>query len=332
MPGGFLATPPAVRSEVSQYFFPTTLSSQQAFARMGQSLSSGQIQLSYVPVLLGQLAVRYQHRASQVYLAREYAYHVPDLQLQGIVHWEQFQAPVIDSRAVTSQPTGQALYRELPTGLTDPKRISALQKELIDMVANTARLIIPFHPQFKIYADPSRDPSEFYAQVTQVAREKFDDEQTKLNSKYGTMMNKLEDQYTRKEREYNAEKLEIRDRQREQLYTTGEALLSIFKGRTNYTLSRMSRTTRMKRQTEADISESRDVISEIERQMINLEEEYERVMVEAKERWVRISTQVEDYLITPFKKDISVSMYGIGWIPHYYVLVGNQPVIAPAFG
>jgi hypothetical protein len=332
LPGGFLATQPPVKSEIAQYFLPVTLSHQQAFARLGRGTPTGQEQLAYVPILFAQVAVRYQHRASQVYLAREYAYHVPDVQLQGLIHWEQYQAPVVDSRAVTSHPIGRALFQELPVGLSEPKRLTALQRELIDMVANTARLVIPYHPQLKLYADPNRDVSEFYAQVHQVLRERYELDLQKLSKRFGDRMDKLEEAYKRKEREYQAERMEIKDRQREQLYTTGEALLSIFKGRTNYTLSRMSRTTRMKRQTEADLNESRDVMGELERQMIDLEAEFERAVRELDESYARIERSVEEYTITPFKKDITMSLYGVGWVPHYYLLAGNQPIIVPAFG
>ncbi len=331
MAGDFLQTQPAIPSAITQYFLPTTLSAQQAFARAGVMGGGGQVLLAYVPVLLAQVIVRYQQKTAQIYLAKEFAYHVEDLPPHGLIQWERYQAHPVDGRQVSSQPFGQAIFKQVPPALLDAKRLNALRSELVDMIAMTAKLVIGYHPQFKIFADPNRDPSEFYAQVEQMAREKRDEELDKINKKYGAAMDKLEDQFKRKERELAAEKLEIRDRQREQLYTTGEALLSIFRGRTNYTLSRMSRTTRMKRQTEAELQESREVLQDLQQQMIALEDEYERVIQELNERWARIATAVEEFTITPFKKDISVAMFGVGWVPHYYTLAGNQPILAKAY-
>ena len=336
LPGGFMQTPtpPPIQGDTDQFFLPTSMTEQQAFARAGQQFGGGQILLAYVPVLLAQTTVRYSQKTAQIYTMRQYAFHIPELQASGLVHWDQHSAPVVNSREVRREPfnAGATIYGEPSAGLTDPKRMKALQNDLTDFLYNTARLVIPMHKQFKLYGDPDGDMSEFQARITQQAREGRDAEIDKLNTKYGTAMDKLEDKLRQKEREYEAEKLEIRDRRREQLYTTGEAVLSIFQGRTNYTLSRMSRANRYKRQTEADIQESREVIREIEREMADLEMDYEQQLQAINQKWIEIAAQVEELTITPFKKDISLDMFGVGWIPHYYTLLGNQPLVVPAFG
>ena len=94
----------------------------------------------------------------------------------------------------------------------------------------------------------------------------------------------------------------------------------------------MSRTNRYKRQTEADIQESHDVISELEREMVDLEAEYEQKLNDVNQKWVNIAADIEEQTITPYKKDIAVDVYGVGWVPHYYVNTGGQPLIVPAFG
>jgi hypothetical protein len=144
-------------------------------------------------------------------------------------------------------------------------------------------------------------------------------------------MDRLEEKLIKKERELEAEKLEIEDRNRERVYTTGEAILSIFQGRTNYTLSRMSRANRYKRQTEEDIRESHEEISNIEGEIIALEEEYEQKLNEINQKWAQIANDIEEHTITPYKKDINVTLFGVGWIPHYYVNQNGQPLVIPAF-
>ena len=332
---GYTTTAPPIPSAIQQYFLPSTMSNQQAVQAWEQTQGRraqriGQTMLAYKPVLLAQAAVRYSQKAAQIYTSREYAFHVDELDAMGLIHWEEFQAPVVDKRAISSDPFGQALFGEPSTGMRDEKRLNALQKELIGMLYNTAKLIVPHHPEFKLYGHPDSEMSEFQSQVVQIAREKRDKEIDALSKKYGGMMDKLEDKLRRKERELDAEKLEIRDRKREQMYTTGEAVLSIFKGRTNYTLSRMSRTSRMKRQTEADIDESRDVINRVQDEMVALEEEYEHQLQAINDNWAKIANNVQEYTITPYKKDIHVELFGIGWIPYWFVVIDNQPVFISA--
>lgn len=336
LPGNFIQspTPPPIPNEIDQFFLPTTMTDQQAFTQAGQRFSGGQVLLAYVPVLIAQTTVRYSQKTAQIYTTRRYAFHVPDLMPSGLVHWDEHVAPVVDSRQLSREPFNAniAIYQEPSAGLIDPKRVKALRNDVTDFLYNTARLIIPYHKTFKTYGDPDTDMSDFQARVTQQAREARDDEMDKLNTKYGGAMDRLEEKLRRKERELEAERMEIRDRKRESLYTTGEAVLSIFKGRTNYTLSRMSRTNRYKRQTEADIQESHDVISELEREMVDLEAEYEQKLNDVNQKWVNIAADIEEQTITPYKKDIAVDVYGVGWVPHYYVNTGGQPLIVPAFG
>lgn len=335
LPGDFVRSKPPVSGNVTEYFLPTLLSNQQAFSnyeqQTGQRIpTTGQSTLAYIPVLLAQSSVRYQEKKAEIYTSRDYAFHIPDLEARGLVHWEEHQAPYFDSRQLAREAFGEAIYQELPLGLQDEKRIKSLEKELVDFLYNTAKMIIPHHAKFKLYGNPDTDMSGFQSGVYQRAREERDAEIDKLSDRYGGMMDKLEDKLRRKERELNAEQLEIRDRQREQLYTTGEAVLSLFKGRTNYTLSRMSRATRYKRQTEEDISESQEVIADIEREMYALEQEYEQKLNEVNHKWGEIANQMQEYTITPYKKDIHIMIFGVGWIPHYYVNVSGQPLVISA--
>jgi hypothetical protein len=335
LPGDFLQSKPAVSSNIQEFFLPTILTPQQAFSayeqRTGQRVPiGGQSMTAYVPVLLAQTSVRYQDKRSQLYTSRDYAFHVPELDRGGIVHWEEFQAPVYDTRQLSREPFGQAIFRELAGGLQDERRLKALQSELIDFLYSTARIVIPQHVLFKLYGNPDTDLGQFQAAVYQKARESRDVEIDKLSERYGGMMDKLEDRLKKKIRELDAEQHEIKDRKREQLFTTGEALFSLAQGRTNYTLSRMSRASRYKRQTELDLGESQDVISELEGEMLKLEQEYEAKLNEVNNKWGQVANNIEELTITPLKKDIYINIFGVGWIPNYYVNAGGTPIVVPA--
>ncbi len=337
-PAGYKDKAPAVASAINQYFLPNTLTVQQAMSQWTQSTGfrtqgTQATLLAYQPVLLAQAAVRYQDRKANIYTDRTYAFHVPDLQPTGLINWEEYQTYPVDRRNVSSQPSAAgAIFGELPVGLTDVKRLKTLEGELIDMIYNTARLILPYNPSLKTYGNPDADPGEFHAQAMQIAREQRDIEIDKVSEKYAKMMDKLEDQLRRKERELSAEQKEIRDRKREELFTTGEAIFSLFKGRTNYTLSRMSRATRYKRQTQEDIQETKDVLDELDQQMYDLEQEYEAELAKINDKWGAIATDAQEYTITPFKKDVHIDLFGIGWLPHWYINVNGQVALVPAFG
>ncbi len=323
IPSDFSQHQPPVSSNIAQYFLPVNGNNQLAAGGGGQ--------LVYRPVLLAQAVVRYQDRKAGIYTARVFTYAVPEVRQAGLIHWEEHQIDSINSREIRSEPQGQAVFGDVPPGLTESKRMTALKREATDMLYNTAMLVIPFNPDLKIYGSPDADFSEFQTAVAQAAREQRDAEMDKLSRKYADRMEKLEDNLKKKDMELRAEKKELGDRRREELFTTGEALLSLWQGRTNYTLSRMSRATRYRRQTKEDISESYDSLDELEKEMGEVEAEFEQVLEQTNQKWAQIANNTQEHVINPYKKDIQLELFGIGWLPGWYMVQNGQPQVIDAF-
>jgi hypothetical protein len=338
-PGGgsqYSPNQPALPSAISQYFLPETIGQTDALQaweqRSGTSArGAGQARLVYKPAVFGQANLRYQDKKTSLYTARTYAFRIDDLPSAGLIHWEEYATDPINAREVSGTPLAQgALFADVPASMQDDKRIKALEKEMVDMLYNTANLTLPLNPHLKIYGNPDEDYSVFQSRVHQAAREQRDAEVDKLTAKYENLLDRMDDKMRRKIRELDAEKKEIGDRKREELFTAGEAALSLLRGRTAYTLSRASRATRMRRQTSEDLKESEEVILEIEQEMAELEQQFEVELNQLNERWAAIANTVEDYLVTPYKKDIHTELFGVTWFPHWYAIINGQPVLMPA--
>jgi DNA helicase HerA-like ATPase len=334
-PPGYSVNQPPMPSNLSQYFLPASMTSQQAISAYEQqtrlaSSSYGGASLAYRPVLLAQAAVRYQDRKTQLYNAFTYAFQIPTVEKSGLVHWEEFAVEPIDTKRVSGEPFGTAIYGDLSPGMTDAKRLTALRGELIDMLYNTAHLKIPYNPTLDIYGKPGGQISEFRAQTQQLAREQRDKEADALAAKYEKLLDQIDEKIKRKERELSAEKKELADRKREELFTKGEAVVNLLKGRYTHTLSRTSVKHRLTRQTREDLSESEQVIAELEDQMEATQQKFENEVKLLNEKWAKVAVETQEYTITPFKKDIQVELFGIGWIPFYYVVLNGQPLLLPA--
>lgn len=335
-PGGFSATQPPIPSSIEQYFLPHSLSTQQALGQWQQKTqftiqsASGGV-LAYKPVLLAQAAVRYQDRKANLFTARYYNYRIDDLPRSGLIHWDEYAADPIDTRNLSSEPFGNAVYGDPSAGLTDSKRITALKKEMVDALYNTARLSIAFNPTLKLYADPDADPGAFQAQAVQAAREQRDAEIDKVTANFEKVMDRLDERHQRKERELSAEQKELADRRREQMFTTGEAFLSLLRGRTTYTLSRTSRSRRYTRQTEEDLKESKDVLRDLDQELDQLQQQFQQELKQVNDKWAQVATDNQEYLVTPYKKDIHVDLFGVGWLPYWHMQVNGQQLLLPAF-
>jgi hypothetical protein len=334
-PSGYSANPPPLSGSVAQYYLPAEISSQQALSLWEQRTNfsaqgySG-LQIAYKPVLLGQATIRYQDAKRRIYTSRVMAYQVPGLERSGLVHWEQYQATPADPRRVSGVPLEQGLYADLPSGLTDQTRLTALKRELGDVLYATATLKIPFNSTLDVYGNPDQDFSAFRAAAQQAARERRDAEVDQVTGKYQSALDKLEEKMRSKTRRLDAEKQELAERKREELFTTGEAILSLLNRRTAYTLSRMSRASLYRKQSKSDIDEFEQMLGDLEQEAAALQEEFQGVVREVNERWAKVATQVEEYTIQPYKKDISVDMFGIGWLPFWYGNINGQSLLLPA--
>ncbi|MDX2161736.1 MAG: DUF87 domain-containing protein [bacterium] len=334
-PNGFSVTQPPLPTTTSQLFLPTSLSSEQAIRAYEQrtgvmATAFGGSVLAYRPILLAQATVRYQDRKTQVFTAREYAFRIPSLERSGIIRWEDHYATPIDARSVSGEPFQRAFFGDLSSGLTDAKRVAALRSELLDVLYTTARLVIPYNATLDLYGSPDREFSEFSAQVQQIARERRDAEVDTLTEKYEKAMDTLEDKMKKEAQKLDSNRRELANNRREELFTTGEAILGLMRGRTAFTLSRMSRASIYKNRQKGEVDLNELTLQQLEEEVAQAQEEFQAKLTEVNEKWARIATQNTDYQISPYKKDIQIDLFGIGWIPYWYIVLNGQGILVPA--
>ena len=135
----------------------------------------------------------------------------------------------------------------------------------------------------------------------------------------------------REEQQLNAQKRQLADLKREELFTRGETLLNLFKGRTSYTLSRSSRVSRYKNQAGAHLSASEQTLADLEDKSTALQEQFQKDAQAVTDKWAKVATDIQAYTITPYKKDIQVELFGVGWIPYYYTQINGQPLLLQGY-
>jgi hypothetical protein len=336
LPEGYAERPTALPSSVPQHFLPTLITTQQAIRewekKFGYEASSfGGAQLLYKPMLLAQLAVRYLDRKTGVEEDQRWSFHVPNVEKSGLIPWGEYQSTPVDPRQVSGEPFGEAFYGTLPSGLTDTKRMTALKAEVVDYVYRSATLTVFYNSTLDLYGGPRDTRRDFLLKVQQKAREARDNEIDVTTQKYDRELEKLDERLRKELRELTYDKQMLGQLKKEDLYTTGEAVLSLLRGRTTYTLSRMSRTRRYKTQAQERAVSSEHAVADLEQQIDTKQQELQRVLREINDKWARIATTVEEVKLTPYKKDVTLEIYGIGWIPNWYAVLNGQPMMLPAF-
>jgi hypothetical protein len=336
LPEGYAERPPALSSSVAQFYLPTQVNTQQAVRQWEQKFNFtasrfGGAQLLYKPVLLAQLGVRYLDKKSNLETEQHWAFQVPNVDIAGFVRWGESQVAPIEINQLASEPYGAAAYGHPSAGLVDAKRMKTLRDEVVDYVTRTASLTIPFNSTLKVYGKPGEDERDYMTRVQQLARESRDGEIDTVTAKFDKQLEVLEQKLRREMRQTTSDKETLDELKREDLYTTGEAVMSLLKGRTTYTLSRMSRARRYKKQAQERAVTGQQEVMALEEEIEAKQNELQAALQAVNDKWAKIAGTVEEYKIQPFKKDIALEIFGIGWIPQWYVVLNGQPVILPAF-
>jgi len=336
LPPGYTFIPPSLSSAVVQYFLPNNMPFQQALAYWEQRAQQragnvGQPVMLYQPFLLTQCEVRYLDRRLQINTIEKYAYHVTDVQRSGLIHWEQHIARPVDPRSILQEPSGGAAFGELPPGLTDRKRTTALEKEVIDFIYKTAAIVLPINETLQLYAQPGMPVNDFRAMVNAAAREQRDAEVDRLTERFEKEFDKLDERYRREIRELEADQASLQGLGSESLATMGEAALSLLRGRTTYTLSRVTRVRRYQEQAKQDVAQSEEVIRDLESQMNELQQRFEAEVARINDKWGRIAVSIGEIRLTPLRKDIHTELFGIAWKPFYYAVIQGRGEMLPAW-
>lgn len=336
LPPGYSYTPPSLTSDVSQFFLPSNINLQQSLSAWErtyrqQAYLNERALIAYRPFLLVQCQVRYMERKYEINTVQTYAYHVFGVDRSGLVHWDEHVALPVDRKTLLDRPYEQVLYGELSSGLTDKKRVASLEKEVVDYLYQTANLYLLVNDTLNVYGRPSMSPNDFQAIVNSAAKEGRDAEIDTITARYEKEFDRLEDQYVREERNLESDQAALQDLRQESMATIGEAALSLLRGRTTYTLSRVARVRRYQTQAKESVEEKNEILSKVQGEMNELQMRFEQEIARINDKWARIAASNTQKKISAYKRDIHIDLFGIGWKPYYYVKLAGRPELLDAW-
>lgn len=73
------------------------------------------------------------------------------------------------------------------------------------------------------------------------------------------------------------------------------------------------------------------MITELEHDIENKQVDLRKALQDVNDKWAKVASSIEEVKLTPYKKDIALQVFGIGWIPAWYTVINNQPLILPAY-
>jgi len=335
-PAGFSPIPPMLSASVYQFYLPTEYTVEQSIRNWEQWTRQPAVQvetrkrLLYRPSLLAQVNVMFNHKQTNSSQSYVYAFVVPNLPRTPLINWGDYVSDPFDPTALEPNPFADAYYAELPATLAKGSGFKDLQSNLIDYLAANVWLTVYFNPALKLYSSLYESPNDFYARVQGQCRQERDKEIDEVAGRYDSKLALLEGKaatfQARKEQKVD----ELSARKQEELLSGGEDMLALFKGRSERVLSRATRLRRYTTTAEDRMGVYDQQLDNLARQLDATQQEMERALATVQEKWVTTAQQYQEVRITPMKKDLAPTLWGVGWVPYWDVMVNNTPVILPA--
>ncbi|MGB3398614.1 MAG: hypothetical protein WBA34_00410, partial [Candidatus Deferrimicrobiaceae bacterium] len=77
--------------------------------------------------------------------------------------------------------------------------------------------------------------------------------------------------------------------------------------------------------------ESVEVIEDLQKELGEMAAELNAEIDEIQLRWADVASQVEETVITPYKKDIRIELFGVAWVPYWRIQMGEKELLVPGF-
>ncbi|MGW8226377.1 MAG: helicase HerA domain-containing protein, partial [Anaerolineales bacterium] len=323
LPGS--ATRPAVPGQIAEYFLPNDLSYTNAFSAAGRSIpeEAQSLGLIYRPALLAQSRIRYLNRKYDLDYEQEHTVLTTNPDRRGVIRWEEALSSNVEVDSLDDKPDPRARFGSIEAPLSEPKIMKSMQSDFLDWNYHNSSVTVRANEELEIYAGPQVSQAEFRKLCSETAREKREAELKKVADKFDGKIDTVLERMKREQRELEEDRSELSQRKMEEYGTHAETVLSLF-GRRRKSLSRSLSKRRMTEKAEADVKESLQAIEEYERQVKELQAEQEEALKEVNERWEEIASQMTEIVVTPYKKDIQVELFGVAWLPYYLAQIGGQ--------
>ncbi len=344
-PPGFSVTSPTLDPSVQQVFLPVEQSEQTAIRaaaqNSGQSLDVKTTQLVYEPALVGGASVRFVYRRRKIDKQTDTVLVAPAPDGIRATDWENAEQLPLTLRDLASgaervSPEQGPFFAPVPESANSARELKRISKDLSDWLYYNQRLKITAHEELKLFQQPDETLRAFKIRLQQAARERRDAEVDKLEAKYATKIDRLEERLRRKNRELADDEAEFGARKREEVVGIGESVLGFVMGRrSTRALSRASTKRRLTSKAKMDIEETKDEIDDIETQKTDLEAELKDATDEITNRWVDALNDLTTDEISPRRTDVNVQLVALAWLPSWRIVAddgrGSRVLTVPAY-
>ena len=266
----------------------------------------------YIPVLLASAEVRYLRKRPAIDFTRTITAIVENPRETGQM-WEDFIQKNFDGDSLKTKAQSDAAFNSLPEFMGSSTWMSTQEKEFEHWIYETDTLALRSISKLDVSAGPETSEEEFTELCKEAANKKAKQESDKLESKYKTKRNSIENKI---------ESLDIKlDKYKQQRNVRGlETIIKIGKSLYDYKTKRKltgvntsTTNTRMTIESQSQVTKYKKELDNFQDELKNLDKQLEEEKQALVEKWMSEAENPSEVKLTPTKQNIRITYFGILW-------------------
>ncbi len=300
---------PVIPPDVAQYFVPV---------RGSQASCS----VYYKPAVLGVAQVRFVDTKSGIDMSDDTA-SITDITDDPIpVNWDNARDADFSISDLEKAPREGAQFATLPAIAGKARSYDTWSKEFATWLYGSKKYELLKSPTYKQVSKPGESERDFRIRLSQSAREQRDDMVDKLKQKYQTKINSMEEKLRIAQQAVDREAQQQKQQQMQTVINVGSTLLGAFlgKGVGLGTVGRASTSVKSAGRIfkeKDDVNRAKETVETRQQALDQLEQEFKAEMDELASRIDPATEELQKISLRPAKKDISVKLVGLAWLPYW---------------
>ncbi len=302
---------PLLPPDISQYFVPIR-SSQP----VGHTLV-------YNPMLLGAAQIHFADIKTEVDVIREAAFITQVIEDPIAVNWNNSKEVTFSISDLEKSPTESASYSQLPGAAGNAKSYGVWNKDFADWLYRSQKLELLKSPTLKQFSTLGESERDFRIRLQHSAHEHRDEATEKLRQKYASKMTTLEGQVMRAQQTVERQQEQAKQQKMQTAISVGTTLLGAFVGRKAVSYSTLGRATTAARGASRIMNEAQDVkraqetLSTYQQRLQELDAAFKAETEALAAKIDPLTEELEKVSVRPAKKDISVRLTVLVWLPNW---------------
>ncbi len=321
----FRTSPPVLAPEIQQVYLPVrkgfAASLRDIEKREGAIADVQDRSLSYLPAVLGMGRLHFVDRRLNLDERQDFALLAQPPRETGRLAWEEALSLDLSQNELVNRPEPDANFEQLPESINEPREFNVLKQDLTDHLYRNCSLKLLYNSVLKSYSKPGENERDFQMRLSQLARERRDEEVDELNKRYEKRLQSLEDRLRRTQAILSRREADAEARKREVMVSVGESVLGMFLGRRS-TRSASTAMSKYRQSTSAKMSakEAEENAKALQGEIDQLEQELKQESDAISSRWEEALKRLEEIQVRPSRSDVEVDIFALAWAPHWQII------------